>query len=168
MRQAIVPAQVTTVEDRITGSLGLSQLLLLVTPIFTGSFLFFLLPPFGRIVIYKAILTLTLLLTCSLLSIRIKGKIAMFWIVILLRYSLRPRLYVFDKREAIGREEYAETKDVKKEIQVTVKPKRARKPFSMSTAEVIQIESLLKSPTTKLHFENTKRGGLYVHITETE
>ena len=40
MRTTVVPAQVTTVEDKIAGNLGLSQLLLLTLPVFGGSALF--------------------------------------------------------------------------------------------------------------------------------
>ena len=46
MKMTVVPAQVTTVEDRIIGSLGFSQILLLVIPIFVSAGVFALVPPF--------------------------------------------------------------------------------------------------------------------------
>ena len=75
MKVTIVPAQVTTVEDRIAGNLGLSQLLLLTTPVFSGSLLYVVLPPVFHGAIYKLVLIVALFIICSLMAIRIKGKI---------------------------------------------------------------------------------------------
>ena len=56
MKMTVVPAQVTTVEDRIIGSLGFSQILLLVIPIFVSAGVFALVPPFMGSAIYKYVI----------------------------------------------------------------------------------------------------------------
>jgi len=53
MKVTVVPAQVTTVEDRIVGSLGFSQLVLIVTPVFIAAALFAVLPPAMGSAVYK-------------------------------------------------------------------------------------------------------------------
>lgn len=166
MKQTVVPAQVTTVEDRIAGNLGLSQLLLLVTPIFISTAVYFLLPPFAHLTIYKLVLMTTFVFVCSMLAIRIKGTIVLYWITILLKYNLRPRYFVFDKRTLDGREEYTSSIASDQTTEETSKPKLSRKLLSLSTAEIVRLESLIDNPAANLHFETNKKGGLYVRITE--
>ena len=106
MRTTAIPAQVTTVEDRIAGNLGMSQMVLLFIPIIIGSFLYAGLPPAMHSAVYKLVLLTVLLCICCGLAVRIRGKIVLFWGIILLRYWLRPRYYVFDKRSTHGRPDY--------------------------------------------------------------
>src|SRR5665213_3181374 len=93
MKVTVVPAQVTTVEDRIAGRLGLSQIMLLITPIFVGSALYAVLPPLMNSSPYKLVIIITIMLICSSLAIRIKGKILLLWLIVVLRYRLRPSYY---------------------------------------------------------------------------
>jgi hypothetical protein len=74
MKITVVPAQVTTVEDKIMGSLSLSQLMILLLPVFIGAALFVILPPAMGSALYKYILIGILAVICMILSIRIKGK----------------------------------------------------------------------------------------------
>jgi hypothetical protein len=39
MRTRVIPAQITTVEDRIAGNLNLTQILLLMIPVILGTYL---------------------------------------------------------------------------------------------------------------------------------
>lgn len=164
MKTTVVPAQVTTVEDRIAGNLGLSQLLLLAIPVFGSSALYIVLPPVMHGAGYKYTVMVLLLALCSLLAIRIKGKLVLFWLAIILRYNLRPRYYIFNKHSLHNREQYDHVVLVDKEDFREVL-KVARKPLSLSTAEAIELEHLLEDPAANLSFENRK-GGLYVRITE--
>jgi len=164
MKVAVVPAQVTTVEDRIAGNLGLSQLLLLTAPVFGGSALYVALPPTFHSAAYKLAVMATLALVCSVLAIRIKGKIILLWLVVLLRYNLRPRYYVFDKRSLHGREKF-ESLETKLEAESEAKPTQARESSPLSLAEVIKLEHIMENPAANLSFE-TRKGGLYVRITE--
>ncbi len=165
MKVTVVPAQITTVEDRIVGSLGLSQLLLLCIPIFGGSLLYVILPPNFHAAIYKIVIITLLAAMCGLAAVRVKGKILLLWLVVILRYNARPRFYVFNKRSPHGRELY----DRKIEVEVTEEQKPAtqavKKKLSLTTAELSKVYGLLENPAANVHFE-IKKGGLYVHATE--
>ncbi len=167
MRTTIVPAQVTTVEDRIAGKLGLSQLLLLITPIFGGSAIFVILPPFFTYAVYKVVLIVCVASLSALLAIRIKGKILLFWTITLLRYSTRPKYYLFNKNSAHTREivPAAEMNDEASEETARQSTLPLRK-INLTTAERIQIEHLLTDPATNVHFTTNKKGELNVHLTE--
>ena len=45
MKTAIVPAQVTTVEDKVAGNLNLTQLLLIASPVFVRGVIYAVFPP---------------------------------------------------------------------------------------------------------------------------
>jgi hypothetical protein len=156
MKVTVVPAQVTTVEDRIIGSLGLSQILLLSAPIFGGCVLYIVLPPIMHAAVYKVVVMMLFLLTCALLSLRIRGKIMLFWLIAILRYNLRS-LHARDLNEP-------EPSMVMENNTEQVK-KKSRRKLPLSIAEVAQIERLIDNPAANLSFENRK-GYLYVRITE--
>ena len=165
MKVTVVPAQVTTVEDRIAGNLGFSQLMLLALPVFLGSALFVVLPPLFKGAVYKMILISTLFIVCSLLAIRIKGKIVLFWLITLLRYNLRPRYYVFDKRSLVGRETYKNSVVLDAEPEEAEQTERVGSSLAFSTADLVALNSIVENPESNLRFE-TRKGGLYVRITE--
>ena len=169
MRTTIVPAQITTVEDRIAGRLGLTQLLLLITPVFGGSAIFVVFPPFFAYAVYKAVLITCVAALCALLAIRIKGKILLFWVITLLRYNARPRYYLFNKNSTHAREIVlpADIDDEPTEETVTKIAAPIRK-VSLTTAERVQIEDLLANPAANVHITTNKKGELRVHLTEVQ
>lgn len=169
MRTTIVPAQITTVEDRIAGRLGLSQLLLLIMPIFGGSAIFVIFPPFFAYAVYKVVLITCVAVLCALLAIRIKGKILLFWALTLLRYNARPRYYLFNKNSAHTREIVlaADIEDEPAEETVAQIAAPSRK-TSLTTAERVQIEDLLANPAANVHITTNKKGELRVHLTEVQ
>jgi hypothetical protein len=170
MRTTIVPAQITTVEDRIAGRLGLTQLLLLIAPIFGGSAIFVILPPFFAYAVYKVVLITCVAALCALLAIRIKGKILLFWAITLLRYNLRPRYYLFNKNSTHTREIVlpADMEDETTEEPSTQEVTAPIRKANLTTAERVQIEDLLANPAANVHITTTKRGELRVHLTEVQ
>ena len=46
---------------------------------------------------YKIVVIVCFAVLCGTLAIRIKGKILLLWVVVILRYNLRPRFYVFNR-----------------------------------------------------------------------
>lgn len=166
MKVTVVPAQVTTVEDRIAGSLGMSQLVLLAAPIFIGSGLYVILPPVMHTVVYKLVVIALLFVLCGLMAIRIKGKIVLLWLITLFRYNVRPRFYVYNKRDLHGREQYRDGLISELEGEPVVINRRVRKTLSLSTADVVELEHIIGNPAAKLSFETNKKGKLYVRITE--
>lgn len=166
MKVTVVPAQVTTVEDRVAGNLGFSQLMLFAIPVFGGALLYAVLPPTMDIALYKIILLVGLAITSSLLAIRIKGKIVLFWLIILLRYNLRPKYYIFNKNTDIYRQNYPE---VKTEPMNTTRQKQEHAAATvprLNLLEVREVYALLDDPNSQIRFETTKKGALHVHLTE--
>ncbi len=103
MKTTTVPAQITTVEDRLAGNLSLTQLLLLVSPVFISCLIYVVLPPFIKISLFKVSISVLIFLLFSVMSIRIKGKIIILWLFLVMKYRNRPRYYLYDKNDAIFR-----------------------------------------------------------------
>lgn len=165
MKQTVVPAQVTTVEDRIAGNLSFSQLMLLIAPVFLGTALYFLMPPLGKVEIYKFVLVGLLFIVFSSLSIRIRNKIVLSWILVLARYNSRPRYYVFNKQATYARGLANKEAVVEEEQKTELKQEPIRQRLALSHAEMFHLKGILDNPAANLRFEN-KKGNLYVRITE--
>lgn len=166
MKTTVVPAQVTTIEDRIMGNLGFSQLMFLIIPIFISAGLFAALPPFMNGSLYKYILIGIVATLCCLLAIRIKGKIIAAWLVVILRYNLRPKFYLFNKNTAIYRERYTAKHDTPTVQKPEVSLQRALSVPRLEFHETAKVYATIDNPATKLRFETTKKGGLHVRLTE--
>jgi len=165
MRTTIVPAQITTVEDKIAGSLGLSQILLLISPIFDGSAIFVILPPFFNYALYKVVLISIGALLCGILAVRIKGKILASWITAILRYNLRPAYYVFNKNSSYARETPAAViEEAEPEAQAEAEQPAAV--AQLSTAERLQATGVIADPAADVRFTTTKKGELRVIVNE--
>jgi hypothetical protein len=104
MKTTVVPAQITTVEDRIAGSLTFIQIMLLVIPLILGSTLYAIIPPKIHLTTLKLVLIALQFSFFGSLAIRIRGKILADWLITILRYSLRPRIYVFTKNDLLSRD----------------------------------------------------------------
>ena len=167
MRSTVVPAQVTTVEDRIMGSLGFSQLALLVIPIFLAAGVFIVLPPVMHGSLYKYAISGAAALVMGMLAIRIKNKIVLLWLVTILRYNLRPKYYLFNKNTSLYRDnplpriqvETEATSQPAAQAKVVTLPRLALK----DSARVLEI---IGRQDSNLRFEMTKKGGLRVRFTE--
>lgn len=168
MKVTVVPAQVTTVEDRIIGNLGFSQMLLMIIPVFVSAALFALLPPFMGSALYKYLIMGILALVCCILAIRIKGKILALWLVTILRYNVRPKYYLFNKNTSALRQDYPPVVEPKAE-QKTDEMEKARvaRP-RLNTPETAKVLATIENPAAKFRFETTKKGGLNVRLTEIE
>jgi len=165
MKTAIVPAQITTVEDRVAGNLSFSQLILLIAPLFTGGVIYALVPPFTEVTVFKTVAVVTLTLACFTLALRIKGRLVLDWIVLISKYNSRPRVYVFNKNHRYLR---AQPKPA------TVKVKQETPTGEPSTVvvkdiavkDLIYLEELLADPRADFHLRKSKKGALNVNIKE--
>jgi len=166
MKVTVVPAQVTTVEDRVAGNLSFSQLILFAIPVFGGSLLYAILPPFMGASLYKIVFIAIFALICTVLAIRIKGKIVLLWLITLLRYRLRPRRYVFNKNTTVSREDYPVVPDIAEtSSQVKKEEKRVTIPL-LGLSEKAYLYDILNDPIGRLRFDITKKGGINVSIPE--
>jgi len=166
MKVTVVPAQITTIEDRIAGSLGLSQLMLLAVPIFGGAALYIILPPLMHGALYKIMAIILLAIICGILAIRIKGKIILFWLVIIFRYRWRPAFYIYNKNDLANREQYRQVKEDQAETKVVSKSGNYLHRPSLSIAELAKVQLLIENPATNLAFQTNKKGGINVLFSE--
>ncbi len=166
MRISIVPAQITTVEDKIIGNITVQQAMLLGVPILVGFIIAIVFPPAGQFVTYKIAIVLGLFAICGSLAIRIKDRIIAKWIKLFVVYSARPLYYVFDKNSTYLRNH--EESEVVAETTEDVKP--IKKPVTLtnniSPKEFVRLEQFATDARAGMKFEVGKKGELNVHITE--
>jgi len=169
MKTTTVPAQVTSVEDKIAGSLTLSQLLLLVTPLFVGSAIYVLIPPVLHLTPLKLSLSLLILAVSGVAAIRIRGKLVLFWAVVLTRYASRPKYYVASKNDLYLRERAPGDNVAAPEVMA---PESTLAPLSpavkLTPLQRLKLEAVIADPRAKLHFRTNRKGNLRVHITEVD
>jgi len=103
MKTTIIPAQITTVEDKIAGKLSLTQIMILMIPVFWSGLVYILFLPRMEFTSYKVIISIPVLITAFVLSLRIDDKLVINWLMLLLRYNTRPKYYVFNKNDAFLR-----------------------------------------------------------------
>jgi hypothetical protein len=167
MKTTVVPAQVTTVEDKIAGRLGLTQMLLLIAPIFGGSALYAVLPPFMGSTPYKLALVVVLAALFGVLAIRVKGKLLLAWAVVIARYNLRPQYFVYDKNDPYLRDVSPSVAAVDVDEMETEREAEAALPC-IGLADMVKIQSLMADPKANVHFKTTRKGELSVHISQSQ
>ena len=94
MKSSIVPAQVTSLEDTITANLTLTQIILLIIPVFICAIVFATIPPMMRVSIIKLLTAMMLSLPCLILSLRIRGTLVLSWFKLIVLFFSRPHLYL--------------------------------------------------------------------------
>ncbi len=166
MRTTIVPAQITTVEDKIAGNLTLAQIFLLLLPVFLGGFFYISLPPYLNFAGYKIALFFIIGILSGFLAIRIKGKMVISWLIVLLRYTSRPRYFIYDKNDSYQRVIIAQISS-KKSLREAIHTESAKKTIQkISIAQAMQLERFLHDPKAKVRFTFMKKGGLNVSFSE--
>lgn len=159
MRTTIIPAQITTVEDKIAGSLNFAQILLLMTPVLWGTLVYAVFSPSMKLAPYKFSLVLIVSAFSLVLALRVKDKIIAEWIGVLLRYKLRPKFYVFNKNDLTERALDLPYESVSHHKKVTVKAvtKQAKE---LSVKELIKLEQAMTSKNLAVSFRYGRKGTL--------
>lgn len=167
MKVAVVPAQITSVEDKITGNLGISQLILLIAPVFASSVLFILVPPFMGAPAWKIVLIVIVSLVFCVSAIRIKGKILLHWAIIILRYNSRPKFFIYNKNDIHLRNNVeSKAKDTKAKTEKAERPKPKLALPQLQTHDLVALEAIVANPDNRLHFKTNKKGVLGVYISK--
>ncbi len=165
MRTTVIPAQITTVEDKIVGSLTLSQIFILLIPVLWTTLVFGVLPPTTHLAWYKIPLILFVLVACLILSLRIKGKVVINWLVVILQYNLRPQYYLFDKNDTYLRDiEVVEKVVQQKPVAVKKEIAIAAKKFTIK--DLKELEKFIHNPNYTFSLKPDKKGGLYVAVAQ--
>ncbi|MGI6103187.1 MAG: PrgI family protein [Patescibacteria group bacterium] len=161
MRTTIVPAQVTTVEDRVAGNLTIAQLLILMAGFGLMTLVYLFMAPKYHFSPTKIVSLAVIALTFGPLAIRIFDKIVAEWLVLLVRYALRPRRYVFTKSDRA-----AETDSTIAEAPES-DPKPRNHGVRPHTPRVTLGEVALE-PAAAYRFVPSKKGGLHVALAPTK
>ena len=166
MKSTVVPAQITTVEDKIAGNLSVTQLMLVIAPVLLTGLTFTILPPMLQLTAYKMVVVALFGLACTTLAIRIKGELILNWIITIAKYNLRPTIHVLNKNDNYLRNIEIPITSVSVETpEVTVPIKRLPSLIQLATAELVRLESAIVDPRSKFQLL-VKKGGLHVSIHE--
>lgn len=166
MKRSVVPAQITTVEDRIFGGLTPYQLILLLAPVCFGFILYVGFPPNLHLVIYKMCIMAVLELLGAALSIRVKDKILFLWVITVVRYNVRAQYYLYNKNDAYLRTiEPAEPKKVTAE-KTSTKAKAEINVAKVGLPDAVKLQAVMSDPRAKLRYIAGKDGKLNVVIQE--
>lgn len=166
MKTTLVPAQVTTVEDKITGNLSLQQLLLLASPVFIGGAMFMLMPPFVKVTTLKVVIGTIIFVISASMAIRIRGKLLIEWGVVLLRYNVRPRYFIFNKNDSYLRQSQHDHVEIEERDTVPKKKKKLLPVIqNLPTPDIARLEAVIHDPRANFSILK-KKGKLNVHITE--
>lgn len=166
MRSTVVPAQVTTVEDRIMGNLGFSQLALLIIPVFIAAGIFIILPPVMHGSLYKYVVSAVIMLLMGILAVRIKGKIILLWLVTILRFNVRPQYYLFNKNTLLFRETDSSRVQLSLEEAKPVVKRKKTTVQRLALQDASRVLETIQKQNSNLRFEMTKKGALRVRFTE--
>jgi hypothetical protein len=168
MKTTIVPAQITTVEDKIFGNISPLQFLLIMAPVLAGGILYVVLPPFYAYSLYKVVFMTCLCVCCGVLAIRFRERILLSWLIILSAYYLRPQYFVLDKNDTHLRDLDLPTQNSSPEVtDAKVSKGRVMPRIQIDAAEKLQAQDLLMQPGTRLQIKPNKKGGYSVFISKT-
>ncbi len=165
MRTRVIPAQITTVEDKIVGNLNIAQMLMLMAPVFFTTLVYALFPPTMSFVLYKLVITMIVFVVFTVLSLRIKGKVVANWLAVLLKYNLRAKYYIYNKNEAYLRTIYlpeVEKQQVKQKSPVPAKRKVKKSLTTLDIQDLVSMENIINNGNLDLRYKTVKKGGLNV------
>jgi hypothetical protein len=164
MKSTIVPAQITTVEDRIAGNFTFSQLAVLTAPVAISASMYILLAPKLQLSLVKFLLMAVVFVVICPLAIRIRDKTVAAWLVLYTRYALRPRVYVHTKADPVHRTIGLSNSEPTTEIE-TGHEKKPAAYVPQPVHEQLRIKELLEDPALSVSFEFAQNGGVDVSLT---
>lgn len=157
MRTTIIPAQITTVEDKIAGSLNLTQILMLMFPILWTAFLYILIPPVMALPGYKLTLTLLVTFISIILAIRVKNKLVLEWLLVLIRFQNRPKYFLANKNSLYLRELDLPQELAKPEKVNSKSPAKITNKNELTIPELVKLESLIESGKLAVRYQVGKK-----------
>lgn len=166
MRVSIVPAQITTVEDKIAGNVSVQQAMLLGIPILFGFIIALVFPPSGQFVAYKIAIVITLFVICGSLAIRIRDRIVAQWLKLFVIYCARPEHYVYDKNSSYLRIPEVVEVPVQEEAGGESPKKLTFVQNNISPKEFVRLEQFAMDAKAGIKYEVGKKGELNVRVTE--
>lgn len=161
MRNTVIPAQITTVEDKIAGNLNLTQILLLMAPVLITTLLYSLVSPAMKLTIFKMILIGLSSLVCGILAIRVKGRVVLNWLAVFIKYKLRPSFFVFNKNDCYLREIETTVKNNNK-VKIIKKLPVLETEKTLVEVDAVKLLHVINNQKNSIRFVFNQKGGLRV------
>lgn len=154
MRTTIIPAQITTVEDKIAGSLNMTQILILMFPVLWTALIYILFAPAMKLAPYKLGLIGIAIVICLILVIRIKDKIVAEWLGVVLRYQFRPRYWLYNKNDATNRIiDIPDIPDIVVNKRKTTKKVSSDQKTEINISDLVRLEQLIDSGKVAVRYQ---------------
>ena len=154
MRTTIIPAQITTVEDKIAGSLNMTQILILMFPVLWTALIYILFAPAMKLVPYKLGLIGVVIMICLILVIRIKDKIVAEWLGVVLRYQFRPKYWLYNKNDIANRIiDIPDIPDIAISKRKTTKKASSDQKTEINISDLVRLEQLIDSGKVAVRYQ---------------
>lgn len=154
MRTTIIPAQITTVEDKIAGSLNMTQILILMFPILWTALVYIIFIPTMKLAPYKFGLIGIVILICLVLVVRIKDKIVAEWLGVVLRYQFRPRYWLYNKNDITNRIiDIPDIPDIAISKRKTTKKASSDQKTEINISDLVRLEQLIDSGKVAVRYQ---------------
>ena len=154
MRTTIIPAQITTVEDKIAGSLNMTQILILMFPVLWTALIYILFAPAMKLVPYKLGLIGVVIMACLILVIRIKDKIVAEWLGVVLRYQFRPKYWLYNKNDTANRIiDIPDIPDIAISKRKTTKKASSDQKTEINISDLVRLEQLIDSGKVAVRYQ---------------
>ena len=154
MRTTIIPAQITTVEDKIAGSLNMTQILILMFPVLWTALIYILFAPAMKLVPYKLGLIGVVIVMCLILVIRIKDKIVAEWLGVVLRYQFRPKYWLYNKNDTANRIiDIPDIPDIAISKRKTTKKASSDQKTEINISDLVRLEQLIDSGKVAVRYQ---------------
>ena len=154
MRTTIIPAQITTVEDKIAGSLNMTQIVILMFPVLCTALIYILFAPAMKLVPYKLGLIGVVIMICLILVIRIKDKIVAEWLGVVLRYQFRPKYWLYNKNDIANRTiDIPDIPDIAISKRNTTKKASSDQKTEINISDLVRLEQLIDSGKVAVRYQ---------------
>ena len=163
MKTTVVPAQITTIEDRIAGNLTFIQIVLLICALILSTVVYAVVPPRIHLTVLKLVLIAVQFAFFGGLAIRFKGKILADWLLVILRYAVRPRIYIFTKNDFATRDASAPIIPIKRSG-VVKETKEAKAKVYTSGQKDYDYRNIYDNSQVEVSIKPSKKGGLDVTL----
>lgn len=154
MRTTIIPAQITTVEDKVAGSLNMTQVLILMTPILWTAIVYILLMPSMKLTSLKLVLIIISTTISGILALRIKDKIVAEWLGVLLKYRLRPKYWLYNKNDTTNRTiDIPDIPDIALVSRKLSKKNVSKHKTEINISDLVRFEQLIESGKVAVRYQ---------------
>lgn len=157
MRTTVIPAQITTIEDKIAGNLNLTQIVLLLMSLFSAVLIYAVLPQKVSFTLYKIPLIVISMLTFCVLALRVKNRVVLNWLVLFASYYFRPTFYIANKNDLYLRDVILDL-PIKNKVRKSVSLKKAKSEKKVPVFNPENVERILGIPRARLSFKFEKGG----------